>query len=111
MRGWFDLFRDNGGPTLYAYSNRTSVIGDVQVGNLVWLRLNFFSPWYVMLYASDKKSSFWVCASKQPRLTSVKLFSPGHVTLYASDKSQHIEFVHGLVTRDLEDSGLVPPSA
>ena len=31
MRGWFDLFRDNGGPTLYAYSNRTSVIGDVQV--------------------------------------------------------------------------------
>lgn len=27
-RGWFDLFRDNGGPTLYAYSNRTSVIGD-----------------------------------------------------------------------------------
>jgi dual oxidase maturation factor 1 len=30
MRGWFDLFRDNGGPTLYAYSNRTSVIGDVQ---------------------------------------------------------------------------------
>jgi hypothetical protein len=31
MRGWFDLFRDNGGPTLYAYSNRTSVVGDVQV--------------------------------------------------------------------------------
>jgi len=27
-RGWFDLFRDNGGPTLYAYSNRTPVIGD-----------------------------------------------------------------------------------
>lgn len=27
-RGWFDLFRDDGGPTLYAYSNRTSVIGD-----------------------------------------------------------------------------------
>lgn len=29
MQGWFDLSRENGGPTLYAYSNRTSVIGDV----------------------------------------------------------------------------------
>ncbi len=29
MRGWFDLFRENGGPTLYTASNRTAVIGDV----------------------------------------------------------------------------------
>jgi len=29
-RGWFDLFRDHGGPTLYPESNRTSVIADVQ---------------------------------------------------------------------------------
>lgn len=29
-RGWFDLFRDNGGPALYPESNRTSVVGDVQ---------------------------------------------------------------------------------
>ena len=29
-RGWFDLFRDNGGPALYPESNRTAVVGDVQ---------------------------------------------------------------------------------
>ena len=29
-RGWFDLFREHGGPTLYPESNRTSVIADVQ---------------------------------------------------------------------------------
>ena len=29
-QGWFDLFRDHGGPTLYPESNRTSVIADVQ---------------------------------------------------------------------------------
>ena len=29
MRGWFDAFRENGGPTLYAYSNRTAVTADV----------------------------------------------------------------------------------
>lgn len=28
--GWFDLFRENGGPALYPESNRTSVVGDVQ---------------------------------------------------------------------------------
>ena len=28
MRGWFDAFRTNGGPTLYSYSNRTPVTGD-----------------------------------------------------------------------------------
>ena len=29
-RGWFDLFREHGGPTLYPEPNRTSVIADVQ---------------------------------------------------------------------------------
>ncbi len=29
MKGWFDLWRENGGPTLYSHSNRTAVSGDV----------------------------------------------------------------------------------
>lgn len=29
-RGWFDLFREHGGPTLYPEPNRTAVIADVQ---------------------------------------------------------------------------------
>lgn len=29
MKGWFDAFRDDGGPTLYSFSNRTPVTGDV----------------------------------------------------------------------------------
>lgn len=31
MKGWFDAFRDDGGPTLYAFSNRTPVTGDVSI--------------------------------------------------------------------------------
>lgn len=31
MKGWFDAFRDNGGPTLYSFANRTSVTGDVTI--------------------------------------------------------------------------------
>jgi dual oxidase maturation factor 1 len=29
MRGWFDAFRHDGGPTLYDRANRTAVTGDV----------------------------------------------------------------------------------
>jgi dual oxidase maturation factor 1 len=29
MKGWFDAFRDEGAPTLYSFSNRTPVTGDV----------------------------------------------------------------------------------
>ena len=32
MRGWFDLARENGGPTLYAHSNRTPVVGEWEDG-------------------------------------------------------------------------------
>lgn len=31
MKGWFDAFRDDGGPTLYSFSNRTPVTGDVSL--------------------------------------------------------------------------------
>ncbi|XP_001607607.2 dual oxidase maturation factor 1 isoform X2 [Nasonia vitripennis] len=31
MKGWFDAFRNDGGPTLYSYSNRTPVTGDVSL--------------------------------------------------------------------------------
>ncbi|KAG5675538.1 hypothetical protein PVAND_005434 [Polypedilum vanderplanki] len=31
MKGWFDAFRDDGAPTLYFFSNRTPVIGDVSL--------------------------------------------------------------------------------
>ncbi|KAK6620539.1 hypothetical protein RUM43_010831 [Polyplax serrata] len=31
MKGWFDAFRNDGGPTLYSYSNRTPVTGDVSI--------------------------------------------------------------------------------
>jgi dual oxidase maturation factor 1 len=29
MKGWFDAFRYDGGPTLYSFNNRTAVTGDV----------------------------------------------------------------------------------
>lgn len=30
LKGWFDAFRSEGGPTLYAHANRTAVTEDVR---------------------------------------------------------------------------------
>ncbi|KAL3185355.1 hypothetical protein MRX96_030171 [Rhipicephalus microplus] len=30
LKGWFDAFRTEGGPTLYAYANRTAVTEDIR---------------------------------------------------------------------------------
>ncbi|KAK8784509.1 hypothetical protein V5799_009126 [Amblyomma americanum] len=30
LKGWFDAFRTEGGPTLYAYANRTAVTEDLR---------------------------------------------------------------------------------
>ncbi|EEB10699.1 conserved hypothetical protein [Pediculus humanus corporis] len=35
MKGWFDAFRNDGGPTLYSYSNRTPVTGDVNTISII----------------------------------------------------------------------------
>lgn len=43
MKGWFDAFRSDGGPTLYSFNNRTAVTGDVTVITF----LAIFSTLYV----------------------------------------------------------------
>lgn len=43
MKGWFDAFRYDGGPTLYNFNNRTAVTGDVTIITF----LAIFSTLYV----------------------------------------------------------------
>lgn len=42
MKGWFDAFREEGGPTLYAYHNRTAVAADVPALALVVAALTLY---------------------------------------------------------------------
>ncbi|KAG0717953.1 Dual oxidase maturation factor 1 [Chionoecetes opilio] len=57
MRGWFDAFRSNGGPTLYAYSNRTSVTGDVPTITITILFLTVFLA-FVTIFPGVRKERF-----------------------------------------------------
>lgn len=46
MRGWFDAFRSDGGPTLYSFNNRTPVTGDVA---LITLYVVFATLYFAFL--------------------------------------------------------------
>ncbi|XP_071529531.1 dual oxidase maturation factor 1-like isoform X1 [Panulirus ornatus] len=57
MRGWFDAFRSHGGPTLYAYSNRTSVTGDVPTITICLLFLTVFLA-FIIIFPGVRKERF-----------------------------------------------------
>lgn len=48
MKGWFDAFRDDGGPTLYSFSNRTPVTGDVSIVAVSVLFATFYVAFLVI---------------------------------------------------------------
>jgi len=57
MKGWFDAFRSEGGPTLYAYSNRTSVTGDFTTITIVLFFLTLFLA-FITVFPGIRKERF-----------------------------------------------------
>jgi dual oxidase maturation factor 1 len=57
MKGWFDAFRNDGGPTLYSYSNRTPVTGDVQTLTLYLIFFTVFLAFLVIFPGVRKEVS------------------------------------------------------
>ena len=82
-RGWFDLFRDDGGPTLYAYSNRTSVIGDSTSITLYIVFATLFIAFFVVFPGIRKE----VILSNQPYSNVYNFFSPFNETNYSCSLS------------------------
>ncbi|PNF40908.1 hypothetical protein B7P43_G14984 [Cryptotermes secundus] len=57
MKGWFDAFRNDGGPTLYSYSNRTPVTGDVQTLTLYLIFFTVFLA-FLVIFPGVRKERF-----------------------------------------------------
>ena len=57
MKGWFDAFRNDGGPTLYTYSNRTPVTGDVQTLTLYVIFFTIFLAFLIIFPGVRKEVS------------------------------------------------------
>lgn len=56
-RGWFDAFRENGGPTLYSYSNRTAVTADVATLTLYLVFVTLFVA-FVIIFPGVRRQRF-----------------------------------------------------
>jgi len=57
MRGWFDAFRENGGPTLYAYSNRTAVMADLSTMTLYIVFATLFLA-FIVIFPGVRRQRF-----------------------------------------------------
>ncbi|XP_053610055.1 dual oxidase maturation factor 1 isoform X1 [Plodia interpunctella] len=57
MKGWFDAFREEGGPTLYAYHNRTAVAADVPALALVVAALTLYLA-FLAIFPGIRKERF-----------------------------------------------------
>ncbi|VVC91214.1 dual oxidase maturation factor 2 [Leptidea sinapis] len=57
MKGWFDAFREEGGPTLYAYHNRTAVAADLPALALVVAALTIYLA-FLAVFPGVRKERF-----------------------------------------------------
>lgn len=62
MKGWFDAFRNDGGPTLYNFSNRTAVTGDVTVITLLVIFATLYVAFLIIFPGIRKEKFTTFCA-------------------------------------------------
>ncbi|XP_043467970.1 dual oxidase maturation factor 1 [Leptopilina heterotoma] len=60
MKGWFGAFRNDGGPTLYSYTNRTPVTGDVRLITIFVIFCTIFTAFLIIFpgIRKEKLSTF-----------------------------------------------------
>lgn len=58
MKGWFDAFRHDGGPTLYDRANRTAVTGDVSTITFCVIAITLFVAFLIVLPGMRKEVSY-----------------------------------------------------
>lgn len=66
MKGWFDAFREEGGPTLYAYHNRTAVAADVPALALLVAALTLYIAFLAVFPGIRKEVSSLTATTSQP---------------------------------------------
>lgn len=59
MKGWFDAFRNDGAPTLYSYSNRTPVTGDVHLITIFVIFSTILTAFLIIFPGVRKEVSFF----------------------------------------------------
>ncbi|XP_065565823.1 uncharacterized protein LOC136030681 isoform X1 [Artemia franciscana] len=84
MRGWFDAFRHDGGPTLYSVSNRTPVLWDTSVLVICIVVVTLFSA-FLLIFPGVRKERFTTFTS-----VSLSLFTGAVLLLGLCGSSWHV---------------------
>ena len=91
-RGWFDAFRENGGPTLYSYSNRTAVTADVATLTLYIAFVTLFLA-FVIIFPGVRRQRFTTFTS-----VSLSLFVGTAILGECKDHIYRMVIVEGCCT-------------
>ncbi|XP_074032400.1 dual oxidase maturation factor 1 [Leptinotarsa decemlineata] len=62
MKGWFDAFRCDGGPTLYNFNNRTAVTGDVTIITFLAIFTTLYVAFLIIFCGIRKERCSTFCA-------------------------------------------------
>lgn len=57
MKGWFDAFRNDGGPTLYNFNNRTAVTGDITLITFLTIFCTLYVA-FLIIFPGIRKEKF-----------------------------------------------------
>ncbi|GFR18609.1 uncharacterized protein TNCT_332981 [Trichonephila clavata] len=57
LRGWFDAFRVDGGPTLYSNANRTPVVEDIR-NILIYVTFSTLFIAFLLIFPGIRKERF-----------------------------------------------------
>ena len=83
MKGWFDAFRHDGGPTLYDRANRTAVTGDVPTITFCVIFITLFVAFLIVLPGMRKEVSYSFF------LLFLQLFRESMRVAYRDQRSSH----------------------
>lgn len=95
MKGWFDAFRHDGGPTLYDRANRTAVTGDVSTITFCVIFITLFVAFLIILPGIRKEVSQLDCI-----ILKVCIFVIGRQVRQTHENSERISSA-SIATNDL----------
>ncbi|KAG5866555.1 hypothetical protein JTB14_025255 [Gonioctena quinquepunctata] len=84
MKGWFDAFRCDGGPTLYNFNNRTAVTGDVTIITFLAIFTTLYVAFLIIFCGIRKERCSTFCA------VTLSLFIGATILITVYGSSWHV---------------------
>ncbi|XP_019873089.1 dual oxidase maturation factor 2 [Aethina tumida] len=84
MKGWFDAFRYDGGPTLYNFNNRTAVTGDVTLITFLAIFITLYVAFLIIFPGIRKEKFTTFCA------VTISLFVGGTIVISIYGSAWHV---------------------